>query len=116
MNTIAPTQPVLKPDAPVNYPDVATWSCRTQDCTVYVIPNSHLIDLGVWKSAFTGCKDYRYFEIVEESLYDQFDQKYFVIRNEKTGELAVQPFFFVDQDLAAGLRALGGPRQSSRPG
>ena len=105
MNTIAPTLPVLKPDAPVNYADVATWSCRTPDCTVYVLANSHLIDPEVWKSAFTGCKDYRYFEIVEESLYDQFDQKYFVIRNEKTGELAVQPFFFVDQDLAAGLPA-----------
>jgi len=105
LNTIAFTPPVLSPEAPVNHADAAIWSCRTQDCTVHVLPNSHSIDQEIWRNAFTGCKDYRYFEIVEEELYDQFDQKYFVVRNDLTGEIAIQPFFFVDQDLLAGLSA-----------
>ncbi len=49
------------------------------------------------------CKDLRYFEVIEGSLKGQFQQRYFVLENEKTGEVGVQPYFFVDQDLTAGL-------------
>lgn len=48
-------------------------------------------------------KDFRYYEIVEESLGRQFEFRYFLLLHQATGESAVQPFFFVNQDLVAGL-------------
>jgi hypothetical protein len=49
------------------------------------------------------CKDIRYFSVIERSLKAQFQQRYLILENERTGEVGVQPFFFVDQDLTAGL-------------
>jgi len=49
------------------------------------------------------CKDLRYFQIIERTLGAQFQQRYLVLENERTGQIGVQPFFFVDQDLTAGL-------------
>jgi hypothetical protein len=104
LEAITLTPPAFKPgllEAPV---ESSVWSCKAAGCTVQVIGNAHLIDPEVWKQVFSGqCKDYRYYEVVEETLYSQFDQKYFVIKNETTGATAVQPFFFVNQDLLAGL-------------
>ena len=110
MNTVAlksPTTQVCAPTAPEEARrDASSWSCKTPGCDVRVFANSQLIDPEIWRNAFsTEGKDHRYYEIVEETLYGQFDQKYFVIRNEQTGQVAVQPFFFVDQDLLAGLPA-----------
>ncbi len=51
------------------------------------------------------CKDFRYYEIAERTLSAQFDHRYFVLENPTTGEVAIQPFFFVDQDLTTGLPA-----------
>ena len=48
-------------------------------------------------------KDFRYYELVEESLGGQFEFRYFLLSHEATGESAIQPFFFVNQDLVAGL-------------
>jgi Acetyltransferase (GNAT) domain len=84
--------------------DAALWSCRTPECSVHVVDSFRLIDPAIWQNVFAGqWKDRRYYEVVEETLNDQFEQRYFVIRHEATGALAVQPFFFVDQDLLAGL-------------
>ena len=58
----------------------------------------------VWQGIFTGrCKDRRYYEIAEETLGDQFEHRYCVIRNQ-AGEPAVQPFFIVRQDLLTGIQ------------
>ena len=58
-------------------------------------------------------KDFRYYELIEDTLRTQFDYRYFVLRDEASGEQAIQPFFFVNQDLLAGLpkavRALFAP-------
>ncbi len=51
------------------------------------------------------CKDLRYYEVAEQTLSAQFDHRYFVLENHGTGEVAIQPFFFVDQDLTTGLPA-----------
>ena len=100
------------PDARESLADASSWNCKTPGCDVRVFANSQLIEPEIWRNAFSGHgKDHRYYEIVEETLYGQFDQKYFVIRNEQTGQVAVQPFFFVDQDLLAGLP--GGIRRAA---
>jgi hypothetical protein len=46
--------------------------------------------------------DFRYYEIVERTLSEQFFQRYLVLENEATGEVTAQPFFIVEQDLLAG--------------
>lgn len=82
------------------------WSCSTPEWEAHVFASSHLIEPEIWRNVFAGQgKDHRYYEIVEETLSGQFDQKYFVIRNTHTGAVSVQPFFFVDQDLLAGMPA-----------
>ena len=47
--------------------------------------------------------DFRYYEIVERTLGEQFSQRYLVLKNEGAREIAAQPFFVVEQDLLAGL-------------
>jgi len=62
------------------------------------------IDPALRRTAFADqCRDFRYYEILENTLRDQFDYRYLVLENHQTGERSVQPFFFVDQDLTAGL-------------
>ena len=76
----------------------------TADCTVQVFPSLNLIDPAIRKNVFLNqIRDFRYAEIVEDTLNEQFVQKYFLIRNKDTGGTAIQPFFFVDQDALAGL-------------
>jgi predicted N-acyltransferase len=55
-----------------------------------------------WKTAFAQQrKDGRYYKIVEETLQQGFDHRYFVLEN-SDGQRAIQPFFVHDQDLLAG--------------
>lgn len=114
MNTIAlksiPPQRDA-PDTPESLADAAAWSCSTPDWEARVFTSSQLIEPEIWHHVFSAHgKDHRYYEIVEETLGGQFDQNYFVIRNTRTGGTAVQPFFFVDQDLLAGMP--GGVRRA----
>lgn len=56
-----------------------------------------------WARAFAGQrKDRRYFELVEETIRQGFDYRYFVLTGEGGDVRAVQPFFILDQDLLAG--------------
>lgn len=55
-----------------------------------------------WKQAFARQrKDWRYYKIVEETLHQGFEHRYFLLENER-GERAVAPFFMHNQDLLAG--------------
>ena len=58
-------------------------------------------------------KDFRYYELLEETLREQFDYRYAVLHDEASDEWAIQPLFFVNQDLLGGLpkavRALFAP-------
>lgn len=76
----------------------------TPSGTVRIVRSVHEIEPALRQAAFAGqCRDFRYYEIVEETLKDQFDYRYAILENPQNGERAVQPFFFVDQDLTAGL-------------
>src|SRR5436190_10401446 len=57
-----------------------------------------------WARAFSGeRKDHRYYEIVEDTILQGFDYRYFVIKD-ATGEVcAIQPFFILDQDMLGGI-------------
>ena len=56
--------------------------------------------------AFGGeAKDLRYYEIAAETLDGQFDCRYLVLQNKATGQTALQPVFFANQDVLEGLPA-----------
>jgi len=91
----------VAPDAPE--PAVAA-PIRTSFGTVEVVRSARSICPEIWKSTFAGqARDSRYYEVVEETLPEKFDYRYLILRNSETGQTAVQPFFFIAQDLTDGL-------------
>jgi hypothetical protein len=57
-----------------------------------------------WARAFASKrKDHRYYEIVEETIPQGFEYRYFAIKDEHGKVRAVQPFFIHDQDLLEGI-------------
>jgi hypothetical protein len=55
-----------------------------------------------WQRAFADKrKDRRYYELVEDTIREGFDYQYFSIEDWHGGVIAIQPFFLLDQDLAA---------------
>lgn len=62
--------------------------------------------LPAWPEAFRGLrKDSRYYEIVEQTICPDFDFRYLAIRDADGQILAIQPAFFLDQDVLAGAGA-----------
>jgi len=57
-----------------------------------------------WKRAFQNrCKDHRYYEIVEETLQNDFEHHYLRIEDLSGNIRAIQPVFFVRQNLVEGV-------------
>ena len=74
--------------------------------SVEVILRDELMHCRRWACSFE-CerKDHRYYEIVEDTILQGFDYRYFVIKDANGGVRAVQPFFILDQDLLVGVNA-----------
>ncbi len=69
-----------------------------------IMRRSEVEALPLWARAFGHLrKDWRYYEIVEDTICPEFDYRYFVIRDEGGQICAIQPFFMLDQDLLAGV-------------
>jgi hypothetical protein len=62
-----------------------------------------------WANAFgSQAKDRRYYELVEDTIHEEFEYKYFIVRD-RTGEVcAIQPFFILELDLLVGAKPLIG--------
>jgi hypothetical protein len=72
--------------------------------SVRVADRAAAVDPVLWRKGFAHlCLDHRYYEIVERTLPEGVDYAYLVHENTDTGQLALQPVFIVDQDVAAGL-------------
>jgi Peptidogalycan biosysnthesis/recognition len=57
-----------------------------------------------WRNAFAGGrKDHRFYELVEDTIQQGFDYRYFAIKGRDGEVLAIQPFFILDQDLLGGV-------------
>jgi predicted N-acyltransferase len=57
-----------------------------------------------WKRAFENkCKDHRYYEIVEETVEGAFEHHYLLLEDNSGNARAIQPVFFVRQNLVEGL-------------
>ncbi len=58
-----------------------------------------------WATAFgSQAKDRRYYELVEDTIHEEFDYRYFIVRDEMGEVCAIQPFFILDLDLLVGTK------------
>lgn len=65
---------------------------------------AELAHCGHWRNAFVGGrKDHRFYELVEDTIQQGFDYRYFAIKGRDGEVLAIQPFFILDQDLLGGV-------------
>ena len=57
-----------------------------------------------WKRAFQDkCKDHRYYEIIEQTLANDFEYRYMLLEDQAGYVRAIQPIFFVRQNLVEGV-------------
>src|ERR1700704_327148 len=81
-------------------------SARRESFSISVVSRADLSGCAPWTSTFTDQrKDYRYYEILDDTLWDQFEYRYFAIVDSNGHIRAIQPFFLVDQDILEGLGA-----------
>jgi predicted N-acyltransferase len=71
---------------------------------VRVVTRVELQNCGAWKLAFQNrCNDHRYYEIVEEALENDFEHHYLRVEDPSGNIRAIQPVFFVRQNLVEGV-------------
>jgi hypothetical protein len=71
---------------------------------VEVCSRAKLSEYKHWHGAFTReRKDYRFYELVEDTITQGFAYSYFVIKDTHGEVQAIQPFFTLDQDLLAAV-------------
>ena len=72
---------------------------------VKVLALAELRNCGAWKRALQNkCKDHRYYEIVQETLQCGFEHHYLLIEDHAGQVRAIQPVFFLRQNLVEGVR------------
>jgi predicted N-acyltransferase len=72
-----------------------------------VLSREELRDLAAWQHAFPGkTKDHRFYEIVADTLDSKFEHHYLLLEDGAGKIRAVQPIFFVRQNLVEGIPAL----------
>jgi len=68
------------------------------------VTRSQLQNWEAWRRAFHNkCKDHRYYEIVEETVEGGFDYRYLLLEDGFGNTRAIQPVFFVRQNLIEGV-------------
>jgi hypothetical protein len=79
-------------------------SARSESFSISVLSRAELSGCAPWRSTFTDQrKDYRYYEILDDTLRGDFEYRYFAIVDNNGRVWAIQPFFLVDQDILQGL-------------
>ena len=62
-------------------------------------------NLNAWQHAFEGkCKNHRYYELIEQTLANDFEFRYLVLEDSSGKIRAIQSVFFVRQNLVEGVR------------
>jgi len=69
-----------------------------------IVTRTDLQGCGAWPRAFVDkCKDHRFYEIVEQTLAQDFEYRYLLLEDESGEVRAIQPVFFVRQNLVEGV-------------
>src|SRR5712672_1005926 len=78
----------------------------SESLSLAVLSRAELAGCAPWTSTFADQrKDHRYYEILDDTLRDNFEYRYFAIVDNNGHVRAIQPFFLVDQDILEGLGA-----------
>src|ERR1700733_2507856 len=73
------------------------------DGSVEIVSRGEAMQYRHWENAFGAeAKDRRYYELVEDTIHEEFDYRYFIVRDETGAICAIQPFFVLDLDLLIG--------------
>ena len=100
MNSLSDALPL----APEECDNLQNGVIRTSSGTAEVVSSARCIPPDIWRSTFENeARDFRYYELIEQTLPGKFEYHYLILRNASTGQAAVQPFFFLAQDLTDGL-------------
>ncbi len=80
---------------------------ETRFGTARVVTRADLLDPAAWRAAFgRDAKDDRYYRLCEATLrQSNFHYRYLLLTDRAGAVRALQPFFFTDQDILAGLSA-----------
>jgi predicted N-acyltransferase len=82
----------------------SVFSARRESFSISVVSRAELSGCAPWTSTFADQrKDYRYYEILDNTLRGDFEYRYFAIVDNDGRVRAIQPFFLVDQDILEGL-------------
>jgi predicted N-acyltransferase len=72
-----------------------------------VLTRAELDQCPAWQTAFAGkSKDHRFYEIVADTLENDFEHHYLVLEDRAGVVRGIQPVFFVQQNLVEGIPAL----------
>ena len=64
--------------------------------SVEVVSRGEAMQYRHWADAFgSEAKDRRYYELVEDTIHEEFDYKYFIVRDHDGEICAIQPFLFL---------------------
>lgn len=79
-------------------------SVLTSQGVAKIVTSSELQNCDAWPCAFHNkCKDHRYYEIVGETVKGDFDYRYLLLEDHSGRVQAIQPVFFVRQNLVEGV-------------
>jgi len=85
---------------------VADAAAVTARLCVKIMTRGEIAGCPAWAATFADRrKDHRYHEILEDTLRDYVEYRYFAIIDQAACIQAVQPFFLLDQDILEGLGA-----------
>src|SRR5436190_7995147 len=77
---------------------------RSPQGVMRVVTRDELENCEAWKQVFQNrCKDHRYYEIVDETLQNDFEHHYLWLEDPSRKVRAIQPVFFVRQNLVEGV-------------
>jgi predicted N-acyltransferase len=73
--------------------------------TAKIVSLTELQNCDAWKCVLQHqCKDHRYYEIVDQTLESGFEHHYLMLEDDSGKVRAIQPLFFVRQNLVEGVR------------
>jgi predicted N-acyltransferase len=77
---------------------------RTPKGFATIVTQAQLENRPEWQEAFHNkCKDHRFYELIGATLTDNFDYYFLVLEDEERRVRAIQPLFFVRQNLTEGV-------------
>ncbi len=69
-----------------------------------ILEHDELAQAEAWPSAFRSqCKDHRYYTLIEETLANNFQHQYLMLRDAAGAIRGIQPFFLARQNLVEGI-------------